>query len=197
MADENTNAEAVETPETAPEEKVEATSPEPTPEADQDWKARSRQHERAAKAERKRAEELASKLEEFESASKTEQEKAIDQARKEAAEEARKELLGEVRSERLQAQVAKAAAGRFADVDDAIRLLDADESEIFDEDGGVDPDALNRALGDLLEKKPHLGATPNGGKPVGDADAGKGEGGSKSLNDFSVEEHLSAVRRHQ
>jgi hypothetical protein len=130
-------------------------------------------------------------------ATQTEQEKALEQARKEAAEEARGELTKELRKERLQSAVARTAAGKFADVDDAIKLLDLDDDDIFDEDGKVNADNLKSALDDLLDRKPHLAASPIGKKPAGDADAGKGSGGAKSLEDMSVEEHLAAIRRHK
>lgn len=164
---------------------------------DTDWKSHARKHERQAKKSSKRVEELEAELTKFREATQSEQEKAISQARKEAAEEAKSEVLAELRKERLSASVARHAAGKFADVEDAIRLLDLDDADIFDEDGKVDNDNLKQALTDLLDRKPHLAASPVGKKPAGDADAGKGKGGSQSLEDMSVEDHLNRIRRHK
>jgi hypothetical protein len=179
--------------EAAPEE-VKAEQPEAA--EDTDWKAYARKHERLSKKASKQVEDLQAELAKAKEATQTEQEKALEQARKEAADEARNELTAELRKERLQSAVARTAAGKFADVDDAIRLLDLDD-DIFDEDGKVNADNLKSALDDLLDRKPHLAASPLGKKPAGDADAGKGQGGSKSLEDMSVEEHLEAIRRNK
>lgn len=179
--------------EAAPEE-AKAEQPEAT--EDTDWKAYARKHERLSKKASKQVEDLQAELAKAKEATQSEQEKALEQARKEAAEEARSELTAELRKERLQSAVARTAAGKFADVEDAIKLLDLDD-DIFDEDGKVDTDNLKSALDDLLERKPHLAASPLGKKPAGDADSGKGSGGAKSLEDMSVEEHLEAIRRHK
>lgn len=179
--------------EAAPEE---AKAEQPEAAEDTDWKAYARKHERLSKKASKQVEDLQAELAKAKEATQTEQEKALEQARKEAADEARNELTAELRKERLQSAVARTAAGKFADVDDAIRLLDLDD-DIFDEDGKVNADNLKSALDDLLDRKPHLAASPLGKKPAGDADAGKGQGGSKSLEDMSVEEHLEAIRRNK
>lgn len=178
--------------EAAPEE---AKAEEPAAAEETDWKAYARKHERLSKKASKQVEDLQAELAKAKEATQTDQEKALEQARKEAADEARNEVVGELRKERLQAAVARSAAGKFADVDDAIKLLDLEDDDIFDEDGKVNADNLKSALDDLLDRKPHLAASPLGKKPAGDADAGKGQGGSKSLEDMSVEEHLEAIRR--
>jgi hypothetical protein len=179
--------------EAAPAE--EAKAEEPAAAEETDWKAYARKHERLSKKASKQVEDLQAELAKAKEATQTDQEKALEQARKEAADEARNEVVGELRKERLQAAVARSAAGKFADVDDAIKLLDLEDDDIFDEDGKVNADNLKSALDDLLDRKPHLAASPLGKKPAGDADAGKGQGGSKSLEDMSVEEHLEAIRR--
>lgn len=190
-----TPAEVEETEVEAAPEEVKAEQPEATEETD--WKAYARKHERLSKKASKQVEDLQAELAKAKEATQTEQEKALEQARKEAADEARNEVVGELRKERLQAAVARSAAGKFADVDDAIKLLDLEDDDIFDEDGKVNADNLKSALDDLLDRKPHLAASPLGKKPAGDADAGKGQGGSKSLEDMSVEEHLEAIRRNK
>ncbi|MCS3426752.1 hypothetical protein [Leucobacter aridicollis] len=77
---------------------------------------------------------------------------AIDEAKREAAAEATTRA-----NERIaKAEVKAAAKGRFADPSDVGLYLDL--SEFVDEDGEVDADAIDDALTDLLEKKPHLAA---------------------------------------
>lgn len=148
--------------------------PAPEPEADPPLgaageKALAEFKKRAREAE-KLAKEQAERLAKIEEANKTDQERAIDKARKEAAEEVRSEADKELRTERLNSAIARHAAKDFADVDDAIRLLDADD--VFDDDGRVDSEKLGKALTGLLEAKPHLKAVPN--RPLGGSDAGKG-----------------------
>jgi len=169
-------------------------APEPKPEPG-DWQAQARRHEREAKAARKRAEAAEKALQERQDADKSEQEKALDQARKEAADEARSEITGQVRGKLLKAEIKALAAGTFADPDDAHRLLDLEDEDIFNDDGDIQTDALKSALEDLLERKPHLKADPpNGRKPSGDADAGKGKG-AKDLESQSVEDHLKRIQK--
>lgn len=194
-ASQDTAAEVEETEADAAPEEAKAEQPEATSETD--WKAYARKHERLSKKATKQVEDLQAQLAKAKEATQTEQEKALEQARKEAAEEARNEVVGELRKERLQAAVARTAAGKFADVDDAIKLLDLEDDDIFNEDGKVNADNLKAALDDLLDRKPHLAASPVGKKPAGDADAGKGKGGSQSIQDMSVEDHLNRIRRHK
>lgn len=197
MAPEEVSPEATE----AENAEVEATTEEPqadkteTSEEKIDWKANARKHERLWKRSSQQIEDLKAQLDKAKEATQTEQEKALEEARKQAAEEARTELTAELRKERLQSAVARQAAGKFADVDDAIRLLDLEDDDIFDEEGKVNAENLNSALDDLLDRKPHLASSVVGKKPAGDADAGKGQGGAKSLEDMSVEEHLKKISR--
>ena len=58
----------------------------------------------------------------------------------------------------FRAEVAAAAAGRFADSGDAVALLADRGHELLDDRGDVDRDALGAALADLLRRKPHLAA---------------------------------------
>lgn len=160
-----------------------------------DWKNQARRHEREAKAARERAEAAEARVKELEAAGQTEHEKALAQAREEAAAEARQEVTDKVRDKLLKAEIKALAAGTFADPDDAHRLLDLEDDDIFNDDGDIQTDALKSALEDLLERKPHLKATPpNGGKPAGDADAGKGKG-AKDLESQSVEDHLKRIQK--
>ena len=160
-----------------------------------DWKNQARRHEREAKAARERAEAAEARVKELEEAGQTEHEKALAQAREEAAAETRQEVTGQVREKLLKAEIRALAAGTFADPDDAHRLLDLEDDDIFNDDGDIQTDALQSALDELLERKPHLrAAPPNGGKPAGDADAGKGKG-AKDLESQTVEDHLKRIQK--
>lgn len=159
-----------------------------------DYKALARKNDNKAKALAKRAEAAEKRLAEREDEDKSEQEKALEAARKEAADAARSEVTGAVRKKLLRAEVKALAAGKFADPDDAVKLLDVDDEDAFDEDGEVQVDALKTALDALLEAKPHLAA---GAKTPGDSDAGKGSGAGKSYEEMSVEEHHNRIRRHR
>ena len=151
---------------------------------DDDWQAKSRKHEREAKKERKAREALEARIREIESSNQTDQEKALAQAREEARAEAKAEADQERRKDRLEVAVTRLAARDFADTEDALLHVDRgiaagdiDPDDIYSDDGTVNTDALKTALDELLERKPHLKAGPNGRRPHGDADAGKGSGG--------------------
>jgi flagellar biosynthesis GTPase FlhF len=192
-----------------PDPKDRKDDPDDKVKPEDDWQAKARKHERAAKRERKAREEAERKLQERADADKSDQEKAIDQARKEAAEEARKEAAEERRSDRLEVQSTRLAAKgfqvgegddaetvKFADPDDAvvyveraIRSGEVDEDDIFDAEGKVNSDALKDALGEILESKPHLRAGENGGRPKGSADTRKGDAATKDLEAMTPEDH--------
>lgn len=190
-------------------------------EKDDDWQAKARKHERAAKKARKEAEEAARKLKALEDADKSEQEKAIEKAKEEGRKEASTEAEKARRSDRLEVAVTRLAAKgfkvgededaktvRFRDAEDALVNIErslgdeVDEDDIYDSEGKVNADALQAALAELAERKPHLvedGKTP---KPSGDADGGKGtggkgSGGSKSVEDMSAQEHFERIRRNK
>lgn len=156
-----------------------------------DWKAMARQWERRAKTHAKERDQLTRQLGEREENAKSEQEKLLDRARDEATAAARQEAAGELRTERLHSAVARAAAGRFADVDDAIKLLDAGE-DLFDQDGNVRRDELTTALDDLLDRKPHLAAT---GRTTGSSDAGRAQSAGAPASDMSTRIRRAAGRR--
>lgn len=85
MADETITTETVEetstTEETNVTEAANTTTPKQETEkvtSDDDWKAKARKHEDAAKAERKRREELEARVKEYEDANKSEGEKLAD-----------------------------------------------------------------------------------------------------------------------
>lgn len=153
----------------------------------------SRRHERTAKERGKRIEELEAMLKEREDADKTEAERELEQAREEARQSALAEVQAERQQERLETAVTKLAAKSFNDVEDALKFLDVDPADIFDEDGKVQTTVLQEALDELLERKPYLAAKADDGnwsRFKGPSGAGQGQGRGKDLADLSVEEHL-------
>lgn len=184
-----------------------------------DWKAMARKHEARAKKVAKERDELAAKQKKIDEANATDHEKAITKAREEATSEVTSKYETERRAERLELAVTRSATKgvkltvdgeektvKFADPDDAMAHLeraikrgDVDGEDIYTDDGKVDKDALNTALVELLEDKPHLRASNGNGaadrKSSGDADLGKGKGGGKGLEDMSPEDHLKALQK--
>lgn len=177
---------------------------------DDDWKTKSRKNESRAKRLQRENEELERKLRDREDADKSEQEKALDKAREEARREALSEAEKERRGDRLELAVTRSAsrgiktgedgkAVRFADPDDALARIeralakgDIDDSDIFDEDGKVNTDALDDALGEILSAAPHLAADGTAPKPKGDPDSRKGDPalkGQEELEAMSPEDH--------
>jgi len=188
--------------------------PEPDPEPvkpEDDWKAKSRKNEAAAKRERKERERVEGELNELRDKDKSETEKAIEKAREEARNEALGEAEKERRSDRLEVQVTRLASKgievgegddaktvKFADSEDALLHIEravaaGDIDDIYDSEGKVNADALTAALTQLLERKPHLaeGERP---KPKGDPDTRKGDPAQKDLEAMTPEDH--AKRKH-
>jgi hypothetical protein len=97
---------------------------------------------------KKQAAALAKKVAEFEDRDKSESEKLAAQAER-SAKQAVKATARAVAAE------VKAAAGEFADPADAVDVLMRDPSQYVDADGEIDTDAIETALSDLLERKPH------------------------------------------
>ena len=117
-------------------------------------------------------EELRRKAAEFdkvEEERKSELEKAVDKAAKEAEEKTRGELEPTWKKRLVRSEVRAVAAGKLADPNDAISLLDLDSFEL-DEDGNVDEDKVVKAITKLVEDKPYLAA--NGTRRKVDFDAG-------------------------
>lgn len=92
-----------------------------------------------------------------------------DKIREEARREARAESIKERVNDKIEARAAKG----FADAEDAVAiLLRTHNTEDFLDGDKVDVEAIQEALDELLEKKPHLAA--QGGKRFGGgADGGK------------------------
>lgn len=96
---------------------------------------------------------LKSRLEEIESANQTDAEKAV----KAAVSEREAQLRGEFNQKLASMAIDAAAAGRFADVEDA-RLRLAPKAADFIVDGEVDTDLVKLAVEDILTASPHLAA---------------------------------------
>lgn len=176
------------------------------------WKQLARRHEREAKKARQRLEQLEKDAQARENENKTEQQKAIDQAREDAKAELQTAHEKERRQDRLEAASAriagkgvtvgegeKAKALKFADPEDALVYLERDiragrldEDDLFDSGGRVKAAALEEALTDLLERKPHLAAADSKKKVKGSADVRKGEA---TDTEDSVDAHFKKVRR--
>jgi DNA-binding transcriptional MerR regulator len=89
-------------------------------------------------------------------------------------EEARREARAEAQRERVTDKIEARAAKAFTDAEDAVAILmrNHDPDDFLDGDK-IDVDAIQEALNDLLEKKPHLAA--QGGKRF----TGTGDGGTR------------------
>lgn len=159
-----------------------AVTPAPTPEPLGDGgKAALDAERKARKAAEKQARDAQAQLEKLTEASQSDTEKAIEKARKEAAEAARAEVTTTFRTQLLNAEIRAQAAGKFANPDLATRVLDIDADDVFDDDG-IKKDAISKAVDDFLALDANAGlkADPSNGRPVGDADAGKGAGSGPS-----------------
>jgi hypothetical protein len=92
---------------------------------------------------------------------------------------------------------------KFNDPDDALVNLeraikrgDVDGEDVFDKEGKVDKKALQAALAQLLEDKPHLGKETKSRKSesAGDGDQGKGSGSTgKEVEDMTPDDHFKAI----
>lgn len=158
---------------------------------DDDWRTKARKHERKAKVLQAELEAAQSKLKETEDAAKTDAEKAIEEAQRAGFANAEAQFSAERKADRLAVAVA-AHARELADVEDVILNLNAaitsgdiDAADIFDKSDAVNTGELAKALEDLLKRKPHLKAGPNG-RPVGSGDAGKGADSSPDTGDFNA-----------
>lgn len=88
-------------------------------------------------------------------------------------EEARREARLEATKERVTDKIEARAAKGFADAEDAVAiLLRTHDTEDFLNGDKIDVEAIQEALDELLEKKPHL-AAQSGKRFQGGADGGK------------------------
>lgn len=121
------------------------------------FKSRARAAEREAKAAK-------AELDALKTQSMSDQEKAVQAARAEGEQAA----LGTATKRLVNSEVRIAAAGKFSDPADAVRLIDFDDIKVGD-DGEPDTKQIARLVDALLKEKPYLAAGP---QPGGSFDQG-------------------------
>lgn len=107
-----------------------------------EWKRRAKEAERASREQAKR-------LQAIEDRDKTEVQRASERA------ESAEKRAAAMAQRTVRAEVRALAAATFADPSDAAAFLDP--SDFVDDDGDVDTKKVEKALADLLKRKPHLG----------------------------------------
>jgi hypothetical protein len=106
-----------------------------------EWKRRAKDAEKASRAQ-------AARLKEIEDRDKSELQKATERA------DAADKRVAAMAERAVRAEVRALAAATFADPSDAAAFLNP--SDFVDNDGDVDTKAVEKALADLLKRKPHL-----------------------------------------
>lgn len=107
-----------------------------------EWKQRARDAEKASRTQ-------AARLQEIEDRDKSDVQKAAERAT--AAEQRATAMVQRA----AKAEVRALAASTFADPSDAAAFLDM--SDFVDDTGDIDSKGIEKALADLLKRKPHLG----------------------------------------
>lgn len=134
-----------------------------------------REERDARKAAEKAAKAAADELATLKAATATDAEKAIAKAK----EEGKAEALKTANERLLKAEIKSAAAGRLADPNDAVRLLDPDD--FTNAEGEVEEAKLKKAIDELLKDKPYLA----GKKSAGDGGGGpRGKDAGPSMDDW-------------
>jgi hypothetical protein len=179
MSGEDEDVEALEADDTEESEgSSDLTKAEVAKARDQAAKYRTRLREAEAK--------LAKQAQEAASSAKSEVEKA--------REEGRAEARAEVLKDRALDKVESKAAKLFADPEDARALL-ASQVDDFIDDGKVDSEAIDKALAELLKRKPHLGADTRRFKGGADGGARGGDGNQNMLTAADIRK-LAAEGKH-
>jgi hypothetical protein len=106
-----------------------------------EWKRRAKEAEKASRTQ-------AARLKEIEDRDKSELQKASERA------DAAEKRVAAMADRAVRAEVRALAAASFADPSDAAAFLDP--ADFVDNDGDVDTKAVEKALADLLKRKPHL-----------------------------------------
>lgn len=146
--------EDIDTEEVDVDEDSEDTDDEPVEDAFAEERAKLRGVNRKVRVEKRAlAKEIKALKAQLASKDKPAEDSAIDEAKREAAAEVTQRAHEKI----LKSEIRAAATGRFADPKDALAFLDLTEFEV-DENSDVDGDAIEEALSELLEKKPHLAA---------------------------------------
>ena len=145
-----------------------------------------------ARRELRAAQQTADTLRAEREQQRLESESAQERAIREAVEAERQRLTDEFEAERLQNRIHRRAAGRLIDPEDAVLRLSVDLQ------ADADDEAIDEAIGRLVEAKPHLaaavnGATPRGGELV--SQGGRSEQPGRSVQEQSADAWIRARRR--
>jgi hypothetical protein len=163
MADEPTSSGDPKTDPAATDPKTDPAKNEPKDEPLGEPGKRALEEERnARRTAEKAARDAQAQLDKLRTEVGSDQEKAVAKARAEGKAEA----LTTATERLVKAEIKVAAAGKFANPNDAVRLLDHDE--FVTEDGDVDEKKLEKAIDKLLKDSPYLA----GGGKRGDFEAG-------------------------
>lgn len=137
-------------------------------------RAARRKADRSRRAMKREVKKLNTKIQELTEKHGTEDEKKIAEAVEEARTKANRKLVA--------AEVKAAAAGKLRNPALAMKLLDLDDFDV-DEDGDVDTDAIDKAIGELVKDNPELAGKPSGkGGSGGDFDGKKNSEGKPDMN---------------
>jgi hypothetical protein len=147
-------------------------------------------------AERDRRKATEAELAKLRDGQKATQQTEVEKAREAGKAEARAEVLKERALDRVETKAAKL----FADPEDARALLASKVDDFVDGDK-VDGDAIDKALADLLKRKPHLGVQNK--RFEGSADGGARKGSrpeqltQQDLNKMTPDQIVEARRKGQ
>lgn len=137
--------------------------------------------ERAArKAAEREAREAKAALKKREEADMSEHERAVAQARREGADE----VSTAYRTRLLSAEIRARAAGRFANPEVALKLVDVGDKG-FDDEGEINASAIDAEITRLLKDEPYL-AVKAAAPPPPDFDGGKGSADGANDNDMNA-----------
>jgi hypothetical protein len=119
----------------------------------------------------------------------------LDAIKRQAASEAAAKANARI----LRSEIKAAAAGKFADVSDAILNIDLTAFEV-DENGDVDADEIAEAIQEVLTRKPHLAAaTAKRFQGTGDGGAARKASGPVQLTESDLDrmspEQISKAKR--
>lgn len=125
----------------------------------------------------KELEPLAAKAKELEDAQKSETERLTEQLT------AVQQRFEQARQQAVRSEVRALAAADFADPEDAHAFLDL--GSFVDDDGVIDAGAIDGALRELLQRKPHLGKPQDSGprRPAPDRSQGSSGNGNRTPSD--------------
>jgi hypothetical protein len=142
------------------------------------------------KAERDTRRELERKLAESAAPASTDETPDLEAIKSQAASEA----MAKANARILRSEIKAAAAGKFADVSDALLNLDLTAFEV---DANVDADEIAEAIQEVLTRKPHLAAaTAKRFQGTGDGGAARKAAGPTQLTQADVD-RMSMTEVHK